>query len=78
MAPAPLQALAADLRRRLDAAGIGYAAGEFVSHVTLLREAHCLETPQLAQPVDWAVPEFCLVLSEPGAHYRPLARWSFR
>lgn len=78
VAPAQLQGLAAELRHRLDTAGIGYAAGEFVPHVTLLRDARCREAPPLDTPIDWTVREFCLVLSEPGAHYRPLARWAFR
>ena len=76
--PEPLRLLAAELRWRLDESGIGYAAGDFVPHVTLLRDARCMETPPLTQPVAWPVREFRLVLSQPGAQYRPLARWAFR
>lgn len=76
--PESLRLLAAELRRQLDAARIAYAPGEFVPHVTLLRDARCMETPTLAQPIAWPVREFRLVRSEPGAQYRPLARWAFR
>jgi 2'-5' RNA ligase len=68
-----------------DALAVGLRAAEFTldarpfaPHVTLLRDAHCAETPALPQSIDWPVREFVLAesrLSSAGARYEIIGRW---
>lgn len=61
--PQALGALVADLRARLDTAGIHYDRKPFVSHVTLVRDAVGLPTaPDLIRLV-WEARDFALVSS---------------
>jgi 2'-5' RNA ligase len=61
--PQALAQMVADLRGRLDTAGIRYDPKPFVSHVTLVRNASGLpETPAWI-PLVWEAPDFALVSS---------------
>jgi len=56
-----LTALVADLRARLDAAGIRYDRKPFVSHVTLVRNASGLPPERSWIPLVWEATDFALV-----------------
>lgn len=70
-------------RQRLLAANLGEAGfifdkRPFVPHVTLVRNGHCDNLPELGLPISWGVREFVLVesfLQPHGARYRVLERW---
>jgi len=61
--PQPLSTLVADLRARLDAAGIPYDRKPFVSHVTLVRNASGLPAAPAWIPLVWEAADFALVSS---------------
>lgn len=72
-----LTLLADALGDRLRAAGFALETRPFVAHMTLLRDARCPATPELAAPVNWPVTEFALVesrLSPQGAAYEIIGR----
>lgn len=82
--PAPLEALADELRDRLGTAGFAVSNGErpFTPHVTLVRKV-----PEIApnvvlpavEPVEWWCSDYVLVhslLSASGPSYEPLARFA--
>ncbi len=78
--PAPLAALAAELKNNLAQEGFSLEARAFAAHVSLIRRAH---EPQNALPeppiVDWPVGEFVLVrsaLSREGASYETIERFA--
>lgn len=78
-----LRELADDVRRELDAAGIGYDRKEFVPHITLARRARILQDALPRVEVDASDPAvqvslFESVLGEHGATYRPLHRVDLR
>jgi 2'-5' RNA ligase len=65
--PAPLAALAAQLKRSLTAAGFELDSRELVAHVTLLRDVPRLRgLPDLPE-VEWPIDEFMLARSETAA-----------
>ena len=80
--PAPLAALAADLKRELEAEGFRLEARPFQVHITLIRNAHApRELPVLPAPpaLDWPVREFVLLRSNierDGARYEVLERYA--
>ena len=69
--PPPLAALQADLVARLAAAGIGFDAKPFHTHVTLLRNARppAAELPQGSVP--WEAKDYVLVESKPAPDLGP-------
>lgn len=70
--------VAETLGEGLRAAGFPLATRPFVAHMTLLRDARCPATPELAEPIVWPVTEFVLVesrLSTAGARYETIGRW---
>ncbi len=80
--PAPLAALAAELKCSLAQAGFELEARAFAAHVTLIRKARepRAALPGLA-PLDWPVDEFVLVrsaLSREGSRYEVLERFALR
>jgi len=73
-----LTLLAKNLDAGLRAADFRLDSRPFVAHMTLVRDAHCAESPVLAEPVAWPVSEFLLVeskLSSEGASYETIGRW---
>lgn len=83
--PPALLTLVADLHRELVACGCVLEPRPFQPHLTLLRKAAhgCLPAheslPRLAEPIAWAVVDWCLVASQLGTgsvQYQELARWS--
>ena len=76
--PPALTELVEGLRARLDAAGIAYDKKPFVSHVTLVRNAHGLEGAPAWVPLTWEAADFALVTSvriEGSVGYRVLQRF---
>ncbi len=72
--PPALDALQADLVRRLEGAGFSAAThGSFKPHVTLAREADQAPDAPPAAPVTWEVMEVALVESLPSGVYAPLS-----
>jgi 2'-5' RNA ligase len=61
--PLALAALVADLRARLDAAGVRYDPKPFVSHLTLVRDASGLPAAPAWIPLVWEATDFALVSS---------------
>jgi len=61
--PEALTVLVADLRARLDAAGIRYDPKPYVSHVTLVRNAAALPASPAWVPLVWEAGDFALVNS---------------
>jgi 2'-5' RNA ligase len=61
--PQALSALVAELRARLDAAGVRYDPKPFVSHVTLVRDAAGLPAAPAWIPLVWEATDFALVSS---------------
>lgn len=76
--PAPLAALAADLKSALGQAGFAPEERAFAAHITLIRKAR---EPRALPPlpeVDWRVDEFVLVrsaLSNEGSSYETVERF---
>ena len=62
--PQPLLAMVADLRERLNAAGVRFDPKPFVAHVTLVRNAAGLEAAPAWIPLLWEANDFALVGSE--------------
>lgn len=83
-ASAPLEALVAALRDRLDKVGFAVSNGDrpFTPHVTLVRKTPDIaqnERVQEIQGVEWHCAEYVLVrsqLSPDGPSYEPLARFA--
>lgn len=77
--PAPLQRLAADLDRSIEAAGLETARRAFRPYVALAREsAYPPPEIQLEQPVVWKARSFALVESRPdglGVAHEVVAEW---
>lgn len=76
--PEPLQALAKQLNRRLEACGHRPEKRDFHAHVTLLRRAVRVPPNLLGEPLHWLVQDFSLVQSETlaeGVRYRVLQSW---
>jgi 2'-5' RNA ligase len=78
--PAPLAALAVDLKNNLEREGFSLESRAFAAHVTLIRQAR---EPGAALPqlpgVDWPVEEFVLVRSVPsreGSSYETIERFA--
>lgn len=60
-------------------AGFSCDARSYHPHVTLVRDARCVDTLPPCRTVGWRAYEFCLVeslLQATGARYRILERWS--
>ena len=75
--PEALRALAMDLRRRLQVAGLPHAPGKFVPHVTLARWVRKAGPFAPARRIVWKVRDFALIRSETlpgGVRYTPLAQ----
>ncbi|MDA8107071.1 MAG: RNA 2',3'-cyclic phosphodiesterase [Betaproteobacteria bacterium] len=76
--PAPLVALAADLKSALMRAGFAIEARPFEAHVTLIRKARAPRALPPLPVLDWPVDEFLLVrstLSNEGSSYTILERF---
>jgi 2'-5' RNA ligase len=76
--PAPLAALAADLKSLLLGKGFELERRPFEAHVTLIRKARAPRALPALPPVDWPVEEFVLVrstLSSEGSCYDVLERF---
>lgn len=73
-----LTLLAKELNDGLRLAGFRLDSRPFVAHMTLLRDARCVEIPAFPAPIAWPVTEFVLVesrLSSEGASYEAIGRW---
>ncbi|HZR70533.1 MAG TPA: RNA 2',3'-cyclic phosphodiesterase [Burkholderiales bacterium] len=66
--PAELEALAADLRTELAAAGIPFDPQPFAVHVTLLRDARAPAAMPALEAIAWPVDGFALVASAGGRY----------
>jgi 2'-5' RNA ligase len=78
--PEPLLSLAAQLQRKLRAAGFDLEQREYLPHLTLARDCS-RPTPAEFPETGWQVDHFSLFLSEThpeGVHYRTLASWKLR
>jgi RNA 2',3'-cyclic 3'-phosphodiesterase len=76
--PSRQRRLLAALSQALLAAGFQPDSRQHVPHMTLLRQARCMELPPLEAPIRWQVDGFTLVesfLQPSGSRYRVLARW---
>ena len=76
--PVELEALVTGLRGALERAGIDFDAKGFVSHVTLLRDAHEPRALPVLSPIEWVVDGFALVQSitrERGSEYEVRKSW---
>ena len=76
--PPALSALVADLRARLEAAGVRFDPKPFVSHVTLVRNAAGLPETPAWRPLAWEARDFALIGStrvEGRVTYRVLQRF---
>jgi RNA 2',3'-cyclic 3'-phosphodiesterase len=76
--PPELQAFVAELRSALARAGVAFDAKEFVSHVTLLRDAREPGTMPALPPIEWALDGFALVQSATlprGSRYEIRKSW---
>jgi 2'-5' RNA ligase len=79
--PPGLLGLQADLAHNLVLAGFPAEDRAYMPHVTLVRNANCGVLPSMEQPIAWQALEFTLVeshLSNQGARYRVLDRWSLK
>jgi 2'-5' RNA ligase len=77
--PAPLQALQADLARRLREAGFRTEERAYFAHLTLLRAARRAPAGVRVEPLRWQVDSIVLVESlriDATLVYRPLERWT--
>lgn len=77
--PAPLAALAAELKSNLVQAGFGMEERAFAAHVTLIRKANEPHALPPLPALEWPVDEFVLVrsaLSREGASYEPIERFA--
>ena len=77
-APAVLQTLAGDMKRRLQTAGWPVDERPYAAHVTLLRKARRGPATHAAGMPPWQVGDFVLVRSEQGesgVRYTPVRRW---
>jgi 2'-5' RNA ligase len=77
--PAPLAALAADLKRELEVEGFQLEARPFQVHITLIRKAHAPRELPALPALDWQVREFLLMRSNierDGARYEVLERYA--
>ena len=75
--PEALRALAMELRRRLQVAGLPPAPGKFVPHVTLARWVRKAGPFAPAQRIVWKVRDFALIRSETlasGVRHTPVAQ----
>lgn len=76
--PSELDALVAELRNSLARAPIGFDPKEFVSHVTLLREAREPKAMPVLTPIEWRLDGFALVQSVTlprGSRYEIRKSW---
>jgi 2'-5' RNA ligase len=78
--PGALLDLVTNLEAALDAAGIGFDRRAYTPHLTLVRNAACGESRDMAiePPIPWRADEFLLVESRrapTGAGYAALARF---
>jgi len=70
--------LAEALGDNLRAAGFALESRPFFAHLTLLRDARCVELPVMREAVRWPVSEFVLAesrLSREGSRYDIVGRW---
>ena len=76
--PPGLEAFVEELRGALARSHIGFDAKDFVSHVTLLRDAHEPKGMPALDPISWKVDGFSLVRSVTlprGSHYEIRKSW---
>src|SRR5258708_3482001 len=76
--PPELEAFVEELRGALARSHIGFDAKDFVSHVTLLRDAHEPKGMPALDPISWKVDGFSLVRSVTlprGSHYEIRKSW---
>lgn len=75
--PRALAELPQALNRGLIGCGFRPERRRFAPHVTLARKARPLPARVLADPIDWPVSEFALVLARPGEwpRYRLVRTW---
>jgi len=76
--PAELDALVGELRDSLAQASIDFDTKGFISHVTLLRDAHEPKAMPVLESIEWKIGSFALVRSlthERGSEYRVLRGW---
>jgi RNA 2',3'-cyclic 3'-phosphodiesterase len=77
--PAPLAALAADLKGLLVREGFALEQRAFAAHVTLIRKARAPRALPALPALEWPVEEFALVrsqLSNEGSRYEVLERFA--
>ncbi len=80
-APDPLKQLVAAINRGLPACGLRAENRPYVPHMTLLRKRRRAPDLPEVEPIDWAVRDFCLAVSESlpeGVRYRVLRRWGLK
>ena len=76
--PRELEAMAAELRYALTRSGIAFDAKEFVSHVTLLRDARGPKALPALEPIRWNLEGFALMSSVAlprGSRYEVRKSW---
>jgi len=77
--PTELGVLVAELRGALGRSGIPFDAKDFVSHVTLLRDAREPRAMPALEPIDWRLGSFALVQSvsaRQGSRYQVRKCWT--
>jgi len=77
--PAPLAALAVQLRRELQTEGFRLEARPFAAHVTLIRKARAPDALPPIPRIDWPVSEFVLVcstLAREGSKYEVIGKFA--
>jgi len=73
-----LDQLVTALKRELSAAGFQLKKGEFIPHVTLLRQIENILESQAITPIEWWADSFVLVestVTDQGSRYQLLHKW---
>lgn len=76
--PAELIALVSQLHSELQLAGFKLEQRSYIPHVTLVRNADCLQLPKLETPIQWNIKEWMLIQStstRTSTVYTQLANW---
>jgi RNA 2',3'-cyclic 3'-phosphodiesterase len=73
-----LSQLVIRLKQALTEAGFAFGEGEFIPHVTLLRQVKSELAQQVITPIDWWADSFVLAestVTDQGSHYQILQEW---